>query len=177
MFESGSTCAPIGRSSTFRRPGRSASSPPSLIDRDGVLPLGFSAVPPPSPMGKKPSGKARGAPPKVIGSKLAYLNALKPGYFAAAAPHPGSTAWDTKRNVGKFYDGVTNLLIHKYGHDFSLTTNPDVNPPDPDRDMASVIPKDPTWSEEERSAFDKNWQTLREVRSRPLIDNASLTDS
>ena len=124
---------------------------------------------------KKKSNRSRGRPAKIVGFKLAFLQRHKLACLAAAAPTPGCTTRDMKDKMGRFYDGITNLLIHKWGHDVDLETNPETDIEDPAEALASIRPSDPSWTEEQREHYEKKYKILRTVSSLCIIV-LSITD-
>lgn len=70
-----------------------------------------------------------------------------------SAPDSGLSARDIKHRVGNFFNGMTNLIMHKYGVDVSPDHDPDVEPEDPDEAMASVSLVQVDRSHEEKEEF------------------------
>lgn len=113
--------------------------------------------------------KQRGRKSKIAPLVFDFLARHKPGYYAATDP-PAPTkdgdnvGWLVKQQTTKFFHGMTNLVMHKYGTDVDLEAPVEEDPPDPDEKLASVSPKRLDWTVDEKAAFDVKWGTLRRVR-------------
>lgn len=112
---------------------------------------------------KSTGAKPCGRPPKVTGYIAQFLHRHTPRYIAASTPNGTMSTTAVKKRVGIFYDGVTNLLMHKFGVDVDLEVSPVEDPPEPEEAKAHVSLKQARLSDVEERAFDERWKKLRTV--------------